>query len=702
MAKDFLLEIGTEEMPASSVWLALEELKKLAKDILGRNNLSFSKIEILATPRRLALLVSNLAERQSDVSHEVKGPARKVAYSAEGEPTLAAYGFAKAQKVDVKKLVARDTVQGEYVFAIKKEKGKPTLEILPVILPELIGALSFPKSMRWQGNLRFVRPVRWLLSLYDKKVVNFSLDGMKSANLTYGHRFLVKNPLLVKEAKDYIGVLEQGKVLVNQKRREKIILAGIDKISSKLGGNAVVNPVVLAEVIQLVENPQVVFGTFSQEYLKLPREIITTALETHQRYFAIESRSKELLPYFIVVHNGDRRYNNIIRKGHERVLQARLADAQFFFEEDTKTPLEAKVEELKGVIFQSKLGTLADKTKRITSLTQVICKKLQLSSKAAKQLVRAAYLSKADLVTEMVTEFPTLQGTVGKTYALLSGESKEVAEAILEHWLPRGAGDIGPRSLISQVLSLADKIDSIVGYFLVDLRPSASEDPYQIRRQTQAVIAILADSLKLSLDFLLDASLKAYNKDGVVGKDATKIKASLKDFFQTRLRAQFLADGFNYDVIDAVLSGALDDIKGTKDKIVVISKYRQTKKMDDLLTAFMRCKNLADAKAGFTIRNELLSEREEKSLFAELEKTERSVDASIAGEQFNRALDSLAKLRPTIDKFFNEVLVIAEDKEVRQNRLALLNRAVAIFNKVGDFSKLVIPGVTSSSASDQT
>lgn len=701
MAKDFLLEIGTEEMPTSAVYVGIEQLKENAQRVFEDARLSYHKLDTMGTPRRLALIVSNLAQRQKEVLHELRGPARKAAYTDQGEPTAAVIGFAKAQGVRIGDLVVKKVPQGEYVFAVKKEVGEPTAKLLPELLPRLILSLSFPRSMRWEGEIKFPRPIRWLMALYGRETVGFRLGSLESGNLTWGHRFLASNPIKVNGARDYFKAMETGKVMVDHREREKVIRKLVGEAAKKVSGKAVIDAQTLAEAVNLVEFPHVVCGVFSKEFTNLPKDVLVTVMESHQRYFPVEDTAGNLTPHFIVIHNGDEKHNTVITRGHERVLRARLADAKFFFEEDLKEPLIRKVEKLKGVVFQERLGTMYDKVVRIRGLAGEIARELELDAKTIADVKRAASLSKADLVTEMVVEFPTLQGVMGKEYARLSGEPEAVALGIYEHYLPRSATDSPPRTVIGRILSIADKMDNIVGCFSLGFIPSGSQDPYALRRQIQGIIGIILENkLPLSVRKLTDLSVGMYRRAGLEPRPPKEVKKELNDFFKTRLRAQFLNEGFAYDIIDAVLVSEVDDIVDLRARIVSLSEKRESREMDDLLTTFTRCKNLSQPSLGRKVQGSLLREEWEKRLYAAVVEAERDIAEYLekahpaiggAGEaDYGRVIKVLADLRPTVDKFFDEVLVMAEDRDVRRNRLSLLNRCVELFLKVADFSKLVV------------
>lgn len=714
MAKDLIFEIGTEEMPTSAVRLGITQLREKAAKSFEQNRLGYESLKTYGTPRRLVLNVTSLAEKQTDTTFEIKGPARKAAYSDHGEPTMAAIGFAQAQGIKVEDLIVKTRENGEYVYAMRKEAGLPAIQVLPGLLLELLNSFSFPKSMRWDDDFRFSRPIRWLLALYGEKTIDFSLNGLKSSNLTYGHRWLARSPIKVKTARDYFREVEEGKVLVDQEKRAALIEQEINKVAQKAGGTVIKNQTVFDEVVDLVEYPHALLGHFPEEYLVVPRDVLATAMGSHQRYFPVEDSRKKLLPNFIIVHNGDAASGNLIRKGHERVLKARLADAQFFFQEDQKKKLEQKVEELKGVIFQAKLGTLYEKTQRLGLLAETIAKTLETDKETIKAVKRAAFLSHADLVTKMVIEFPTLQGVMGREYAKLSGEPPEVARAIFERYLPRFAGDGLPLTKVGQIISLADKLDTIVMVAVKDLRrldlsektekielnlPTGSEDPFALRRQATGILRILIENdLSLPLRKLLRQTFTAIHQVHACPVNWRLIDEHflplLCDFFADRLDRLWLNKGYSYDTAEALLpllKDRDDDLVDLNQRINILTKFRKTRHFDDLIVAFNRCNNLSNLSLGISVKLELFQEKEEKQLHQVLSETSGKVEKSLASGDYQQALMSAAALRPAVDNMFDRVLVMAEDKAVQENRVRLLNLAVDIFGKLAEFSKLVIP-----------
>jgi glycyl-tRNA synthetase beta chain len=693
LPKDLLFEIGTEELPASAVEIGLEQLGNAAR-IFESYRLAFEDLIVKASPRRLVLMVKNLNERQEKVLHEIKGPASRTAFE-NGKPSAAALGFAKAQGVPVESLVTKQTQQGEYVFAVKEEEGKPTVELLPGILRDIVLSFSFPKSMRWEGgDLRFSRPIRWLLALWNTQIISFELDAVASGNKTWGHRFLCKeNPLTVANPTQYEELLErEGKVIVDVEKRKQLIKRKIEEAAESHAGIAIMDEPTFAEVIHLVEYPGAVYGTFPETFLVLPREVLVTAMEAHQRYFPVEDRRGRLKAGFVCVHNGDEKYRETITRGHQRVLQARLSDAKFFFEEDQKKTLGQRTEELTGVVFQEKLGNLYQKVMRVQQLSELIADTLKVEDVIKSQARRAAYLCKSDLLTDMVVEFPVLQGVMGREYALFSGEPKEVAVAIFEHYLPRSAADRLPETLPGKIVSIADKLDTVVGCISVGLIPSGSEDPYALRRQAQGIVSmVLASRLSISLSSLIAASLESYKLQGV-SFDWQLSKGEVEALFTQRMRQTLLGQDLGYDIADAVLALGIEDLVDVQERARILSEFKTRPEMEDLLTAYNRCKNLARQEVGTEVEEALLADEYERQLNSALEDVREKLGQALTTGDQKRALSLLASLRPRVDVFFDKVLVMAEEEDLRLNRLALLNRAVGLFHKVADFSKIVMGG----------
>ncbi len=683
---DLLLEIGTEEMPSQAVYSGIEQLKTNAVVFFEDNRLSVGEIETFGTCRRLVLTVKNLAEKQEEAVKEIKGPAKKIAFDEAGRPQAAALGFARSQQVKVEELIIKDG-GGEYLFAVKKMAGIETVEILPKLLPELILSIQFPKTMRWgTGDIKFIRPIRWLTAFFGSRAIDFTLDGLESGNFTFGNRYLPQTKLVINNIEAYFKQMEAAKVIVDQGRRRALVVAEVKRAAERRGGEADIEPKVLSEVVNLVESPQALTGTFAEEFLTIPEPVIKTAMESHQRYFPIE-KGAGLMPAFIVVQNGDPDFAEHIVKGHERVLRARLADAAFFFKEDTRRPLAEKTELLKAVVYQKKLGSIFDKIKRLDRLCIWAGKQLKISSQESEYLRRAAYLCKSDLVTGMVGEFPELQGIIGKEYALVDGEPMQVAAAIAEHYLPRYSGDVLPQTLVGSLLALADKIDSVVGYFCIGLVPSGSRDPYALRRQAQGAIEIIAQTAAdIDIFEFIGESKRIYQLSGLPCADNNM--AELEKFWRTRLTKYLVSQGFLPEVVDAVMGAGFTGYSSIIARLRVLTQHRQEQGLTDAVLAFTRCINLADEGLGIEVDTVLFTTDAERSLWERIVKAdELSLKAVQAGD-FDELLEILAASKAEIDNFFETVMVMADDVKLKENRLRLLNICVRLAFRLADLSKL--------------
>lgn len=688
MSRTLLFEIGAEEIPSGPLYEAIAQLKTLAADALSRARLGYESIEAYGTPRRLALVVHGLAERQTDLSRIVKGPAVSAAFDAEGNPTKAAEGFARSRGIDVSSLERGMIDGGEYVVARIEEAGKPAAEVLPELLASLAESIEWPKSQRWGScRTRFIRPVRWLVALLGDEVVPVTFAGLTAGRTTTGHRFL-SGPIELASADGYTDAMRDGLVLVDPKERAHVIREQIEEAASALGARAVMPEETFAEVVNLVEHPTVGVGRFDERFLEVPRQIVEEAMESHQRYFPLEDASGSLLARFVVVHNGDPARTSQIVQGHERVIRARLADAAFFVEEDLARPLEDYVPDLDAIVFHEKLGSVGAKVRRIEALVRTLASEAGATPETQRQALRAAHLSKADLVTHAVVEFPALQGLMGMRYALASGEHEVVAEAIVDHYRPRFAGDDLPRSLAGRLVSIADKLDTIAGIFAAGQAPTGSADPYALRRSAIGVLTMMMDDgVRLDLDSAIKDAVEGYT-EALPGLDAEKVRAEVKRFFDGRLEVMLKDRGFAYDEVDAVMAVVSAHPADTLRRVEALSAFRQTSAGADLAIAFRRAANLSDARAGDEPDVSLMGP-EERALYDAVEQCRTQVRALIEEERdYDAALSALAALRAPVDEFFESVLVMDPDERLRKNRLALLNRLCGLFAGFADFRKL--------------
>jgi glycyl-tRNA synthetase beta chain len=696
-AARLILEIGAEEMPAAAAGAGLDQLAVNARRLLSENRLldaeADAKVHVYGTPRRLTVIVDELPGEQRVEVKEIKGPPAKIAFNEDGSPAPAAIGFAKSQGVSVDALETREMDGGAYLFAVVTTPGRPAAEVLPHILKELVESLEFTKAMRWgAGRFKFIRPVRWLLALYGSENIQFEVDGIKSGRLTFGHRFLAEGPFELAAASEYEDVMAQAKVVVDYEARREIIRNMVDEAAAGIGGRVFADPTdikVLDEVTFLVEEPHVVIGEFDEGFLKVPRAALVTAMKSHQRYFPIEAADGRLMARFAVVHNGDPAFADQIRHGHERVLRARLADAAFFFNEDAKTTLESKVDRLKNVVWQAKLGTLFDKTERVRRLGVLLAKKLGLPADETALVDQAALLCKADLITSMVIEFTDLQGAIGKEYALVDREDPEVARAIEEHYFPRFAGDGLPHGTVSSITAMADKLDTLAGCFLAGLIPTGSADPYSLRRQAAGVVQILAQTRwSFAILNLVKLAIDGYQGVSIAGGGPETVAPQLHEFIIARLRRWLVDSGSDAESIEAVLSAGHDVVAEIADRVRLVDAFHGKKELEDIKLAFTRCHNLGAPELGVIIDRGLFEDPAEGELLEAFERAREEIDSSLEAGELEATIPVLASLRPAIDEFFEAVLIMVDDERVKGNRLRLLNLCVGLSERIADFSKL--------------
>ncbi|MFH1096731.1 MAG: glycine--tRNA ligase subunit beta [Candidatus Desantisbacteria bacterium] len=680
---DLLLEIGTEEIPAGYIQPGLDQMMGSVKALLLEERIEFEKIQTYGTPRRLVVFVIGVAVSQEDADIEVIGPIKSVAFDSCGIPTRAAEGFAKSQGVGVENFKIKSMPKGEYICITKHIKGKAAIEILQENLPKLITGISFPKSMRW-GNkeIRFARPIRWMLALLDDEVVSFELDGISSDRITQGHRFLAPSPITISHSSDYLPAMEKAFVIVDIDSRRKMIVSGIQEIMTKLNVPYYEpDKNLLDEVACLVEYPVVLVGSFEEKYLALPQAVVITSMCEHQRYFPVMD-GNALLPYFLVVAN-TAKSPDIVREGNERVLRARLSDAAFFWDSDRKVSLDERVEQQKKVVWQEKVGTLYEKTQRIVEIAEWINSGwLNLD---IERVQRAAWLCKADLLTEMVGEFPTLQGIMGYHYALAAGEPEDIAIAIKEHYLPKSFDDNIPESPMGAIVSIADKIDSIVACFNVGLIPTGSEDPYALRRQAQGIInIILKQNLPINLLLLAEEACNCCHAQQEIALEAMK-------FLKQRLEYAIINMGFAADTVAAILEV---DSSSPSDALLRVTALEEIRKMPDiepLSISFKRVMNILKKEQWEGVEaviESLLTEESERNLYQSIQGIKKTVEVLVEKADYLGALSLLATLRQPIDQFFDTVMVMVEDTELRENRLALLKNIAGLFLKVADISLL--------------
>ncbi len=681
-----LLEIGVEELPSRFGQTTLDQIENNLSKLLKEERVNFDNIDKYATPRRLTFVIKNLADKASDLEEEVKGPAKKIAVDEEGNFTKPALGFMKSKGLDPENVYFKQVGNAEYLFGTIKQSGKETAEILKNIIPTAIKNVTFPKAMRWGGkNMRFARPIRWMVALLNDNVLDVNLEGIKASNVTKGHRFLGEREFEVNSVEDYFEKLEKNYIILDQHKRKAMIKEQAIEVANSLGGEVELDDDLLEEITFLVEYPTAFYGEFEEDYVKLPKEVVTTPMKEHQRYFPV-SKDGKLLPYFIAVRNGDSHRIDIVKAGNEKVLKARLADALFFYKEDTKKPLESFVDKLQTVVFQAKLGTVYDKSLRIDKLSQTILNELNMSE-SAKNTQRAAKLCKADLVTNMVFEFTELQGIMGRDYAKVGGENEEVCQAIFEHYLPRYAGDILPETNAGIALSIADKLDSIAGFFAIGIKPSGSQDPYALRRQALGILSILLDKkLSVNLNNLINAALDNYSN---LEFNKEEVASQIVEFFVERVKNLFKDLGIRYDVIDAVLNNNLNDISDIHTRALELNRWLQKDELVEMLTAFNRVSTLAQKATTDIVKEELLKEDAEIKLYNGFKEIKSNVESLLVDKKYNEALDAFATLRPLVDNLFDNVMVMDKDESVKENRLGLLKQIYSTMLTICDLSKIV-------------
>lgn len=680
-------EIGTEEIPAFDLAGAVKQLSTMVPSLLDDAAIPHGAVKIFSSPRRLIVIAEEIPEATEEKNEVFKGPSAKIAFDAEGNPTKAAQGFARGKGVDPSSLVVEDG----YVYARTHTPSVNVASLLSSVLNKIIHGLSWPRSQRWGVHSEyFTRPVRWIVALFGNEVIDFTFAGLVAGRTTYGHRFLAPGPFEVADADSLVDVVRSASVIPSEAEREQVIREGVAKAEAETGFTAVLHPKTLVEVINLAEYPTVLVGTFDEEFLKVPEEIIVDAMLVHQRYFPLYDKDGKLTNRFIVVSNGDPACAETIVDGNERVVRARLYDAKFFYDEDLKQPLESYVDHLGEVVFQEKLGTMLDKTNRIQRLADHLAEDAGLAGQDLSDVERAARLCKADLVTSAVVEFTSVQGVMGSYYAAASGETAQVAQAIEQHYRPRFAGDEAPDTVVGKIVAIADKLDTVCGLFAVGQGPTGSSDPFALRRSAIGIVAMLSgkDAVEVSLVAAIDAALASYAQQGIEF-DTDAVRRDVIEFFITRTKVMMRDAGNSIDAIDAVLSAGIQEPVELINRVSALEAARseQPEVFEDLATAYARANNLCDSKLGTEVNEGLLSEVEQ-ALVRAVCQAESNVASALENNNYAAALSELAALRKPIDLFFENTMVMDEDQTLRENRLRLLNSFVAVFANVADFALL--------------
>jgi glycyl-tRNA synthetase beta chain len=692
---NLLLEIGSEEIPAGYITPALNALSSTLRQKLTDARIDHGRAEVYATPRRLAVKIRDVADKQQSIQSEVVGPPAKVGFDARGNPTTPALKFAEKVGVPVKELVVKETSKGAYLAAVMRQRGAATRTLLTDILPQVILSIPFPKKMRWSDlDIEFARPIHTLLALLGNKVIPFQLGNLKSSRYTHGHSFMAPAKIKLETPEDYLNALSSAHVIADIDQRRSKLAHDVTEVARQLNGRILQDDELLDIVNNLVEYPVAVAGKFDKAFLEVPDEVLVNAMREHQKYFAVVDEDNKLMPCFIAVNNTLARDMAIVAKGHERVLRARLADAQFFYRGDLKISNDERVQMLKKVLFQAELGTVYEKIERVAGIAEFMSAAVEPEAGSApenadlkKHVVRAAMLSKADLVSQVVGEFPKLQGIMGRVYATVAGEPPAVATAIEEHYRPVHSGAPLPETLAGAVLSIADKMDSICGCFSVGLVPTGASDPYALRRQGIGILQIMKDQgFSFSLSNLIGQSLRNFKPHNLPA-----VQERVAAFLRNRLTNLLTDDGFSKDTVAAVLSVAGDNIPDTWRRAAALEQLKAKPDFEPLAVAFKRVVNIIK-KADDTAKNEpdqkLFQHESEAALLNAYEQVKNRVEDDLANGSYGQALVKIASLRDPVDAFFEGVMVMADDIQVRHNRLALLGVIAALFGNFADFSKL--------------
>ncbi len=688
--KELLLEIGVEEIPAGFIEGALENLKSLMAARLDEYALDYSTISTAATPRRLAICVKGVASRQPDRSEDFIGPSVKAAFDGEHNPTKAAIGFAASKGASVDDLQIVSTTKGEYVKLSIERQGEPAEELFSRVLPEIILELPFPKSMRWgSGRTVFVRPIQWILALFGGSIVPFNIDDVKSGVTTHGHRFMAPGEIPVKDYVQYVSDLRKNHVLVDPQERRKTVIQEVNRaLSEAVGGNKgtiLEDEELIDTVNNLVEYPHGVCGSFDDKFLVLPKSVLITAMREHQKYFSVADLNGDLIAKFVAVNNTHIKNRDLATEGHQRVLRARLEDALFFLNDDQNSRLEERVDGLAGLIFQNKLGNMLEKTERMVQLTGMMAKDIEPEVAAIAQ--RAAFLAKADLLTAMVNEFPSLQGTIGKDYALLNGEEESVANAIKEHYLPVRAGGEIPSEVPGALVGLADRIDTIVGCFGLGQIPTGTADPFGLRRLALGILHIIEEKdFSVSLSIAVEGSISLYGDKLKI--DSKAVKENVLEFIEGRFVNDLAARGITREAIEAVTSVSFDNVVDCHARINALVAIKNQPAFTILAAAFKRVMNIVKQNSSQLVDPAILQEGAEMTLYDSFLDIKIKTQPLLEKKEYGQALELMLSMKEPVDSFFDHVMVMVDDNRLRENRLNLLTGIAELFLRVGDFSKM--------------
>ncbi|PLR72664.1 glycine--tRNA ligase subunit beta [Bacillus sp. UMB0728] len=689
MAKrDLLLEIGLEEMPARFVTDSINQLASKVEKWLEEKKVPHGGISAFSTPRRLAVLVKDVSETQEDIHEEAKGPARKIAQNEAGEWSKAAIGFSRGQGMDVDDIYFKEINGIEYAHVNKFIKGAETASILPE-LKDIAESLTFPKNMRWADrDMRYVRPIKWIMALFGQDVIPFEIAGVPASNWTLGHRFLGEKVELTEPAEYEKSLLGQF-VLVNAEERKSGIRSQIERLAEENNWVITVDEDLLEEVTNLVEYPTALFGKFEEEFLEIPEEVLITSMKEHQRYFPVKSAEGKLLPYFVTVRNGDHNHLEQVAKGNEKVLRARLADAAFFYQEDQKMDIESALQKLGSIVYHEEIGTLAEKVERVRKLANELAESLSLNPEEKKTVDRAAEISKFDLVSQMVYEFPELQGFMGEKYAAQKGEDAAVAKAINEHYMPRNAEDSAPESNEGAVLAVAEKLDTISSFFAIGMIPSGSQDPYALRRQAAGIVQILAvKGWKLELDEVIKKSLALVKESGVGKKEEEQVYDELLSFFKLRIKHTLQERSIRYDIIDAVLSGKIGSMASLIKRAEVLNAHKGEDGFKESMEALSRVLNIASkAEHPAAVDQGLFENKEETELYSRLLEVSAKIGNGVEEEEYYMLLVSM---RPEIGAYFENTMVMADNTALKENRLSMMAEIASLIQAFAKVNEIVV------------
>jgi glycyl-tRNA synthetase beta chain len=686
--RDLLLEIGLEEMPARFITDTINQLEQKITEWLNNQKITYEMISKYSTPRRLALLIEGISESQEDINEEAKGPAKKIALAADGEWSKAAIGFTNGQGASVEDIYFKEINGIEYVHVKKFIKGKETKELLPE-LKQVISDLYFPKNMRWADNdLKYVRPIKWLVALFGSEIIPFSITSVHTDRYSYGHRFLGER-ISFDEANDYVQTLLSQFVIVNATERKNAIISQIENLMEENDWNIPMDENLLEEVNNLVEYPTVLFGKFEESFLDLPEQVLITSMKEHQRYFPVKSKDGKLLPFFVTVRNGDHMHLETVAKGNEKVLRARLSDAAFFYNEDQKLKIEDCLKKLTTIVYHEEIGTLSKKNARVQEFANNLASLLNVSADEKIAVNRAAEICKFDLVTNMVYEFPELQGQMGEKYALQKGEVELVASAINEHYMPRNSEDQIPPSNVGAILAISDKLDTISSFFAIGKIPSGSQDPYALRRQASGIIQILlAKKWSVSFEEIMSISLKFVEQASFQKKESEEIKADLISFFKLRIKHLLQEKGIRYDIIEAVLGDKVGNVSSLVKKAELLEKSKDDSDYKENMEALSRVLNISSKAGQVTEINEQLFENDhEKTLFKQVQMLETSLNSELTEENYYELLISL---KPAINAYFDHTMVMVDDQELKTNRLSLLAKLAAYILNFAKVNEIIV------------